>query len=43
MSHLKKVKYVEKKQTRRLSEKLNIIGQNNIKSMYMEINEKQDN
>ncbi|EAH6573101.1 hypothetical protein EI236_10005, partial [Campylobacter coli] len=37
-------RYIEdKNKTRRLLEKLNIIGQNNLKAMYMGINKKQDN
>lgn len=37
-------KYIEdKNKTRRLVEKLNIIGQNNLKAMYMGINKKQNN
>ncbi|HEC2877718.1 TPA: hypothetical protein R2M79_001803, partial [Campylobacter jejuni] len=37
-------RYIEdKNKTRRLLEKLNVIGQNNLKAMYMGINKKQDN
>ncbi|EAK6659149.1 hypothetical protein E5S95_09490, partial [Campylobacter jejuni] len=37
-------RYIEdKNKTRRLLEKLNIIGQNNLKAMYIGINKKQDN